>query len=601
MLDELKKLRLLLTRRHRWDILALFAMMLVSALLEVVGVGAIPVFVGMVAYPERITDLPHLQNVLNYLDIGGDPRSLLIWAIVLLVLVFAIKNAFLAFQYYWQVRFIHNRRASISRRIVEAYMNAPYSFHLRRNTAELIRNSNMEAAVVATQVIGPLLEIATRGLILLAVLGILVAVEPLVTLGWLAIFGVATTLGIGALNGAVRRYGLLEQTHRRFALQALGQAYAGIKAIRVLNREKYFARKIDDSITKLAAANRFKQFVGLLMKPVTEFVGVTGIFAIAIMLVLLERQTETIVITLSLFIVALARFREAFTAIAAQYTTLRYSLVAVTPLCDDLVALEDQVCRQRETSNLLSTSPISLKEGIILDGVWYRYDGAERPALSGIDLNIRAGSSVGLVGGTGAGKSTLVDIILGLLKPEKGRVLVDGVEISGSRLAQWQRCVGYVPQTIYLMDDSIRNNIALGLEPGEIDEDAIRRAVQAAQLEDFVSQLPAGLDTFVGEQGVRLSGGERQRLGIARALYHDPEVLIMDEATSSLDNVTERLVTKAVERLKGRRTLITIAHRLSTVRHHDELHLLEDGRIVASGNYQELLDCSREFRTLASA
>lgn len=601
MLEELKKLRCLLTRKHRWDILALLMLMIVSALLEVVGVGAIPVFVGMVAYPERISELPHLQEVLDYVAIDRDSSTLLIWAVVLLVVVFAVKNAFLAFQYYWQLRFIHNRRASISRRIVGAYMHAPYSFHLRRNTAELIRNSNMEANIVATQVIGPLLEIATRGLILIAVLGFLLAVEPLVTLGWLAIFGIATTLLIGALNGAVRRYGLLEQTNRQMVLQALGQAYAGIKAIRVLNREGFFARKIDASVTKLAAALRFKQFVSLLMKPVTEFIGVVGVFAIAIALVLLGRQTESIVITLTLFIVALARFREAFSAIAAQYTTLRHSFVAITPICDDLIALEARTPREDGAEEAPNAPPLSFKRQLELSDVWHSYEGAARPALAGVSLTIKAGSSIGLVGGTGSGKSTLVDILLGLLEPEKGRVVVDGVEIKGHRVAEWRRCVGYVPQTIYLMDDTIRNNIALGLEPEEIDEGAVLQALRAAQLEDLIRQLPQGLDALVGEQGVRLSGGERQRLGIARALYNNPEVLVMDEATSSLDSITERQVTSAVERLKGRRTLITVAHRLSTVRNYDELHLLDAGRIVASGSYGHLLESSREFLDLASA
>ncbi len=598
MMTGLKRLNALLTRRNKRDMLILFVLMLVGAGLETLGVGAIPAFVGMVAYPETIADYPMVRDALEWLG-GSDPRGLLIAAILALIVLFAVKNAVLILEYYLQERFINNRRITFARMLVQAYLQAPYTFHLSRNTSELIRNINTEANTLATHVLGPILEMATRGLVLLAITGLLLAVEPLITLGWFLVFGTVAGASIFVLNARMKRHGRDEQRHRQLLLQALAQGFGGIKESRVLNRESYFSEKILVSVRGMSQAIRSKQFANKLIKPVTEFLAIVGLFAVAIALILLGRPTESIVVTLALFVVGLARFREASSALVQQYANLRYSIVTVDPIYEDLSSLRAEA-RHRPRRQDEPARRLDLHERIELSGVWYRYPDSRHPALQDIDLTIPAGSAVGFVGGTGAGKSTLVDIILGLLEPERGRVLVDGCDIHAAGPAAWQRTIGYVPQSIYLLDDTLRRNIALGLADEEIDEDRVRRAVKGARLEGLVGQLGDGLNTFLGEQGVRLSGGERQRVGIARALYHDPAVLVFDEATSALDNATERAVIEAIEALHGERTVIMIAHRLSTVKTCNTLYVLQDGRIAGAGTYDELLETSGEFRKIAA-
>jgi len=595
MFSSLNKLNALLSGRDRRNLLILLIMMVAAAVLEVVGVSAIPAYVSAVVSPERFMAYPGVQPVLHWLGLSGT-QEILIWGSLGLFLLFGLKNAFLVWNYYWQARFIANRRVHLARRLVTAYLHAPYSFHLGRNTSELIRNVNRETNLLANHVLAPLLEIITRSLILVAVTALLLWMEPFITLIWMGIFGLISAFGVSALSLRMRRYGLMEQVQRKQVIQALHQGLGSIKESRVLHREDYFVARIVESISRIAAATRFKRFGGQLIAPVTEAVAVIGLSAITVTLVLMDRPMESILVTVALFVVALVRLRDALNVIMSRWTVLRYHVAAVDPVYADLQALE--------SSPTPVTAPadgtLSITRDIQLHEVWYRYPGASEAALRGVSLRIPAGTAVGIVGGTGAGKSTLVDVILGLLVPERGELRVDGADLHRGGLHAWQSWIGYIPQSIYLLDDTLRRNIALGVEDADIDEVALTRAIHAAQLEPLVAKLPAGLDTPTGERGVRLSGGERQRIGIARALYHNPQVLIMDEATSALDNLTEQAIIQAVDALRGQRTVIMIAHRLSTVRNCHTLYFLKEGRIEATGNYEELRASSQDFSLMAS-
>lgn len=589
----LRKLNALLDRRDRLHLAALVALMVGSAVLEVFGVGAIPAFVGLIVSPEMLTEHPPLDRIVPALGIESQ-RELLVWGVGGLIVIFAVKNGFLVFNYYWQKRFIADRRVHFARRLVDAYMNAPYTFHLTRNTSELIRNVERETSLIAGQVLTPILEVATRALIMIAVLIFLLVAEPGITIVWLLLFGLLAAAGVKALSRRLERLGLEEQHHRQRVVQRLTEGFGSIKESRILNREGFFADAINHSILRMAEAIRFKQFTTSAVPPLTELFAVAGLAAIAATLMFLGRPTETILVTLALFAVGLVRLRETVSAAMAHLTNLRYNIVAVDPVYADLTALEE-VSRPPP----IGSEPRALRRSIELDDVTFRYDTDEPYALEDIRLSIPAGGAVAFVGGTGAGKSTLVDLILGLLTPERGVIRVDGEDIHDGRLRDWQRRIGYVPQSIYLLDDTIRRNIALGIEDHEIDSGRLVAAVRAAQLERLLERLPEGLETMIGEAGVRLSGGERQRIGIARALYHDPDVLIMDEATSALDNTTERAIIEAVEALKGQRTIIMIAHRLSTVRNCDTLFFLNEGRIEASGPFDDLAAESESFRVMA--
>lgn len=591
--SSLRKLFKLLSRRDRRNAGLLLLMMLLAAAIEVLGVAAIPAFVGAVIEPEQLQRFAWFDGLISA---EAGPRSLVVWGGAALALLFAVKTVFLLWNFRLQMRYAMNRRVQISRRLMRAYLNAPYSFHLRRNTSELLRNVEREVSVVCHQVIGGMLQLITKLAILVAVLIFLFVVEPFITVFWVAMFGSLAAFVVWGLGAKLKKLGLQEQAERQAMVQALYQGFGAIKETRVLGRERFFADRVDESVRRVADVVEFKQSVAKAIPPVTEFFGVCGLLLLAVSLVLMGRPNESILVTLSLFVVGLVRLKEAMSAAMTSIANLRYNLVSVGPVYDDLMRLEAKP-RRRKSSG--PASRLRMREGLVLKNVWHRYEAAQQHALKGVSLVVPAGAAVGFVGATGAGKSTLIDVILGLLEPEQGELLVDGQDVRKD-LPAWQRTIGYVPQSIYLLDDTIRNNIALGLEEDQIDGAALAQAVQAAQLEPLLRRLPQGLATVVGEQGVRLSGGERQRIGIARALYNDPDVLVLDEATSALDNATERAIVRSVEALRGRRTVLMIAHRLSTVRNCDRLYFLKEGRLEAEGDFEQLQVAHPDFAAMAA-
>lgn len=584
----------LLSPRERINAAILFGMMLIGAALEIAGLAAVPAFVSAVVDREAMLRLPLLGPVLGPLTEGLDSSELVIWGAAALLAIFAIKNGFLAFNYWAQIRYVSHRRIAIAGRLMRAYMAAPYRFFLARNRSELLRNVDNEVMTVCNSVISTILELCTRTVIVIAVLGFLLVVEPVITIAWIVFLGLIGFAALRGVTGRLRRFGLVQQQGRAALNQNLMQAFGGIKEIRTLGREDFFTGKVMDAATQLTRAHGFKLLIMKIIPPASEMVAMTGLLALAVGLVLQGRTTESILVTLSLFVVGLVRLREASSAALNQFADLRYSLVAIQPIVRDLALLGDAPLRD-------SAPDVPRPQSVIaLDGVWHRYEGAADHALKNIDISIPVGAAVGLVGTTGAGKSTVVDVLLGLVAPERGGLVVDGHRLDEGELRAWRRQVGYVPQSIYLLDDTIRRNIALGIEDADVDEEALAEAIRLAQLGRFIDRQPEGLDTLVGESGVRISGGERQRIGIARALYHDPAILILDEATSALDNTTERAVIEAVEGMRGTRTVVMIAHRLSTVRGCEVLYYLKDGRVEASGDYATLQQSHSAFREMAA-
>ncbi|WP_349370904.1 ABC transporter ATP-binding protein [Salinarimonas sp.] len=598
MKNSLAQLLALLRPKDKRNGLVLLAMMLVSAVLEVVGLAAVPAFVGALVDPERLGTIPFVGEDLR--ELGSEsPKTLVVWGAAALFGIFAAKNAFLALNHYSQIRYTLNRRVELANRLMRAYMRAPYVFHLRHNTSELLRNVEHETNVIAQQIIGAVLDVATRIVVLVAILAFLLVAEPVITIFWGALFASCMLGVLLATSRQLQGHALTEQRHRSRFVQALYQAFGCIKESRVLNREALFAERFGDGLARTAHAIRYKNFLSRMIPPLTEMVAITGLLVLAVALVLLARPVESILVTMSLFVVALVRLREGFSSLLSRLTGLRYSSVSLAPVHRHLMELEREGDRQDALAPP-EGEPMRLRSEIRLEDVWFRHSGADRPALQGLDLVVPARSAVALVGSTGAGKSTAVDAILGLLEPDRGAVLVDGVDIRVSGVRRWQRAIGYVPQTIYILDDTIRRNIALGVPDRDIDEAALARAIEAAQLQQFVARQPSGLETQVGENGLRVSGGERQRIGIARALYNDPSVLILDEATSSLDTVTESAVIRSVEQMRGERTIVMIAHRLTTVRNCDRLYFMRDGRVEAQGTYEELRERHRDFAQMAA-
>jgi len=381
-------------------------------------------------------------------------------------------------------------------------------------------------------------------------------------------------------------------------IQGVNEGLGGFKDVTVMNRKKMFFNKFKEYVNNLTEAEIFKGTAKASSKPIIEFASVFGMIFIAFAMIWQDRPISTVVPVLTLFGAATVRLMPAVNRVVNQLTGLRYYIHALSPVHADLTSMEEYYLETKESSN--NNEKLKFNNSIIVKDLWYKYPNTEDFVLKDINIKVPKNSAIGFVGSTGAGKSTIVDVILGLLSPDKGKVIVDETDISENKRA-WQNNVGYIPQFIYLSDDTIRHNIAFGIPEELISEKKINAAIEAAQLEDFIQDLPEGIDTVVGEEGVRLSGGQKQRIGIARALYDNPDVLIMDEATSSLDNVTERKVISAIEALKGERTIIMIAHRLTTVENCDVLYMMKDGKVIEKGTYDELLESSYDFQKMKLA
>lgn len=595
MLKTLKKIIYILPKGDIIKLAVLLLLMLIAAALEVVGIGMIPAFVAIVASPERVLTIELIQPLLTLLDITN-AKDLLIWGSILLLAVFIIKSVYIIAFNYFESRFIYNRRYTISHRLMSAYMHAPFIFHLQRNTAELFRNIGSEINVFVNQVVANLLKMSREGVMALAILIFLVVVEPVITLLVISFSGIGGGTFILMNKKKMKKFGEEEQDRRREMVKAIYQGLGGIKDARVLNREEEFIEKFRIQALKSTRLMAYIRFIQQIPRPVIETTAVLGMLSVAVLLVWQDRPIETIIPVLTLFAMAAVRLMPSVQQMISMYTNLRYYIVSLDPVYDDLKELEKYNTsfaeERKNKKQLIFESEIEIRN------LSYRYPESDEQALRDISISIPKGKAVAFVGPSGAGKTTIVDLILGLLEPDKGEILVDGTNIR-ENVSAWQKNIGYIPQSIYLADESLRFNIAFGVPEDEIDDEGVRQAVKLAQLETMVNRLPDGLDTLIGEHGTRFSGGQRQRVGIARALYHNPKVLVMDEATSSLDNITEKQITNAIQSMKGERTLIIIAHRLTTVKNCDKLYFMESGKIVQEGTYTDLVKSNIRFRKMA--
>jgi ABC-type multidrug transport system fused ATPase/permease subunit len=568
-----KKLWCLLTRDLRRSAVILLGLMFVGMVLETLGVGVVVPALVLMAQSDLVVRYPTLVPWLNYF---GNPsqEQLVIAGMLMLVGVYAVKVLFLAFLAWRQSRFVYELQSNLSQRLFAGYLRQPYSFHLQRNSAQLIHNTIGQVSDI-TNVIQQGMMLITELLVLFGIATLLLSVEPLGALLVVSIFGLAGWGFNHLTRHHILRWGKARQFHEGLRLQHLQQGLGGAKDVKLLGRESDFLaqyRLHTVGSTRVAGRQATLQVLPRLW---LELLAVVGLAVLVLVMIGQGKPLAALLPTLGLFAAAAFRLMPSVSRMLGAVQNVRFSLPVIDTLHAEFRLLEG-------TKPLLSGHPLQFQNALTLDRVDYHYPETEARALSGISLSIPWGTSVGFVGGSGAGKSTLVDVILGLLTPASGIVKVDGVDIQ-SNLRGWQDQIGYVPQSIFLTDDTLRRNIAFGLSPDQIDEAAVWRAIYAAQLVQFVDDLPQGLDTVVGERGVRLSGGQRQRIGIARALYHDPPVLILDEATSSLDTHTERGVMDAVRALQGDKTLIIIAHRLSTVEHCDHLFCLERGMVIEEG------------------
>ncbi|QGM22627.1 ATP-binding cassette domain-containing protein [Spiribacter sp. 2438] len=569
------------------------------AVLETAGVASVMPFLSVLGNPGIVETNPVLAAAYEWGGFASVDAFLMALGIGAFALII-ISAVFRAVTLYAMNRWAWMRMHSLSERLLETYLRQPYAYFLDRHSGDMSKSILTETQQLQGQVIRPALNVLAHGTVLLAIVILLVVIDPVLATAVAALIGGAYALIYVGIRRFLGRIGQDRVRANAERFTAAGEALGGIKDVKLLGREHAYLSRFRGPSTRFAKHQAASQVLGQVPKFLIEAIGFGGIIILTLVLMAANGGVSGgglggVLPVLGLYAFAGYRMLPAAQNVYQGIAQLRFGSAAVDTVYDDLH-------RRASLAEIhkIAPAPMQPKREIALDQVTYHYPKATQPALADINLTIPVGSSVGLVGSTGAGKTTLVDVILGLLRPTEGAITVDGVQVTDKNLRAWQAALGYVPQDIFLTDATVTENIAFGIDPEQIDAEQVKRCARMAQVHEFVTQeMPQGYDTIVGERGVRLSGGQRQRIGIARALYHDPDILVFDEATSALDTVTERAVMEAIDALHHQKTIILIAHRLSTVAGCDQVVLLDHGRVEASGQFESLKAQSTQFQKMA--
>jgi len=586
----------LVVRGHRGRWLVLAALAMVVSGLEAVGAGLVFVLLGLIAEPGGGVELPIFGDLTGLFP-DADSSALLVGAAVAIGIFFLVRGALQVVQSYVQNRISYNAGVRLSARLVRGYLAMPYSYHVRRESAVLVRNAIASVQEVIGRVVLPAAKFVAETMVVVGISVVLFATAPLASLFVVALLGPMTYLILRMVKARVKRYGRLATDSAQESLRTLQQSLHGIRDIRLLGRERFFIRMFRRQRSQDARARASQATFSQLTSVLVELLLVSFIVVFLVVTVVTAGTAGESFAVLGLFAYVVMRLKPSTQKIISAANNLRFATPAIDDLYRDLEETEAAL-RSFDMWKEPSDGDASLHDRVSVKDVSFRYRDDADDVLQRVNLEIGAGESVGFCGPTGGGKSTLVDILAGLLEPTSGRVVADGIDIHGD-VRRWQRRIGFVSQDMYLFDDSLLRNIALGIPDEKIDKEAVRWAVEMAQLNEFVATLPMGLDTQVGEHGTLLSGGQRQRVAIARALYRNPDILFLDEGTSALDNETERHFIEALHRFQGMKTLILVAHRLSTIRNCDRVYFVENGRVAGGGSYDELYEENPAFRRMA--
>tara|TARA_B110000977_G_scaffold197165_1_gene279056 strand:+ start:1626 stop:3416 length:1791 start_codon:yes stop_codon:yes gene_type:complete len=596
-MQTFKKFLFLLTPQERKRGRLLSIMIIIMALLDMVGVASILPFMAILTNPGLFETNLILNSMFQASNIFGvENNQQFIFALgVLIFVILVISLTFKALTTYVQVRFLQMCEYSIGKRLVEGYLHQPYSWFLSRHSADLGKTILSEVSTIIANGMRPLMELFANGVVTVALITLLIIADSKIAL----IVGLSLGGVYGLIFYFLRKYlnrtGEERLRSNQLRFTAISEAFSAAKEIKVGGLEKTYIKNFSNSAKIFAQTQASSQVISLLPRFILEAIAFGGILLIILYTMQQTGSFNNALPIISLYVFAGYRLIPALQKIYASFTSLTFVSPSLNKLHDDLKNLKP--FNENEDQDVLI-----FNKTITLKNIYYNYPNASRTASKDINLSIPAKSTVGLVGATGSGKTTMVDIILGLLEPQKGTLEVDGKIITKQNSRSWQRSIGYVPQHIYLTDNSIAANIAFGVEPKDINQDLVEKASKIANLHNFViDELPKQYQTTIGERGVRLSGGQRQRIGIARALYHDPKVLILDEATSALDNQTEKIVMDAIKNLSKDITTILIAHRLNTVKKCDKIYLLKNGEIENEGTFEKLINVNEDFRKNANS
>lgn len=569
-----------LNRNQKIKLIILFFMIIIGSAMELVGVSAIMPLASIATDSSQINENELYIVIGGFLNLHSAEDFVFAFAIFLIG-IYIIKNVYICALNYIMYKFTFNNRAKLSMQLLKYYINQDYLYHVSKNVADIQRNVSSDVGVF-WDCIFAIMSLVNESMVCILLVF------------YLAVSDLASTMGISIIlllflvffNGVFKKYSVRLGSCIRDVVAEQNkwvlQTFSGIKEIKVSNLENYFIDKCRASYEGYSRLQRKQSFITSVPKPVMESACICSLLLVLCIKILMGVNIGTFVPTLSVFVVAAFRMLPSFNRVSGFVGTIMYSKASIGNVYEDIERMNAMKHEQHgEKTNLFR---FDMDNNICFNDVTFQYPEGEKPVIQDLSLCLEPKKSIAFIGASGSGKTTMADILLGVLRPQRGTITVGNVNIF-EHLYSWHIRLGYIPQTIYLMDDSIRNNIAFGIENS--DEGKIWEALREAQLEDFVKRLPQGLETNIGDRGVKLSGGQRQRIGIARALYTDPELLILDEATSALDNETESAVMQAIENLKGSRTMIIIAHRLTTIKNCDVIYEIKDGQAKEKGK-QEL-------------
>ncbi len=590
LLDQIKTL---FNKSEAIKLVFIFFGTLIMGLLEVIGVASIAPFIAVVTSPEMINENKYLALAFQFSGADNNQQFIVFLgiAVISLMILSNVTQAFVSWKISSFSEMLHTR---LSTKLLEKYLMRPYSFFLTRNTSDLGKNILSEVGRVTNGVIMQFLLLTSKLVISTFMLCLLVAINPMVAISAIIVLGGAYWLIFTLVKGRVYKIGL-KATDATFAsFKAANEAMSGIKDIKLKGAEEEFVKRFFEPTSLLASVRIQLNLVSSLPRYLLEIIAFGGIILLIIIVILMTQNSDNFIPIISVYALAGYRLMPALQQIYNSMTSIKYNSHSLENLSFDF---KNPITTRVVPEN---SDSIRFNKKLKVNQISFSYEDSENLVLNKIELSIYPNTKVGIVGETGSGKSTLVDIMLGLIEPDSGFISIDGVEINDQNISLWQNYIGYVPQSIYLTDDTIEANIAFGCTNNDIDLKKVKRAAELANLDEFINTLPEKYKTFVGERGVRLSGGQKQRVVIARALYNDPQVIFMDEATSSLDGITESAIMEAIHNLSNEKTIIMIAHRLSSIREFDVIHFVKDGQIVDSGSFDDLMKKNKEFQRLAN-
>lgn len=580
------KIKCILDHRQKMELLGVLFVVFFTTIMELIGVTAILPFINIILDSSVIQSNKYLKMLYDIGNFNSDVDFLIFIAIVLIV-IYVIKNLLLIKSYDLQYKFTFNNQKIMASKMLKSYLEQPYLFHLNHSSAELIRSINTDI-VMMYQAIVALLGLVAEMLVCIVLGTFLLFKDPMITLVVVGSLFLMIIIFAKKMKNYLSRIGEEDRTYSLGIVKWLQQSFGGLKETKIMHREKFFQSNFDDQYNKWADLERIYRDLQLIPKPIMETICISAILVAIIIKLSMGTDAVSFISSISVFAIAAFRLLPSFNRISTYINAILFYYPAFDAVYNDLAQIGDVLDRPSEDSRNIVA--LGFEDTINIDKLSFKYPTADDYVINNASFSIPKNKTVAFIGPSGAGKTTLADIILGVLEPSDGHIMVDGVDIFKD-IESWQKNVGYIPQTIYLMDDTIKNNIVFGSEY-EVDEKRLQNAIKEAQLDEFVDSLKDGLDTEIGESGMRLSGGQRQRIGIARALYNNPNVLVLDEATSALDNDTEKAVMDAINSLAGSKTLIIIAHRLSTVSGCDIKYEVKDGtvRTVDDAYFNELLN-----------